>query len=54
MKVTIVGGGNLGTLMAATFAHRGHEVTIRTSKPEKFSKELEAYERRDKHNDQRC
>ena len=23
MKVTIIGGGNLGTLMAATFAHRG-------------------------------
>lgn len=38
MKVTIIGGGNLGTLMAATFAYRGHEVTIRTSKPEKFSK----------------
>lgn len=43
MKVTIVGGGNLGTLLAAAFAFRGNEVTIQTSKPEKFSKELEVY-----------
>ena len=48
MKVTIIGGGNLGTLMAAAFAHRGHKVTIRTSKPEQFSKELEAYDKQDK------
>lgn len=48
MKVTIVGGGNLGILMGAAFAHRGNEVTIRTSRPEKFSKELEAYDKRDK------
>jgi hypothetical protein len=43
MKVTIIGGGNLGTLMGATFAYRGHEVTIHTSKPEKFSKEISVY-----------
>ncbi len=45
MKVTIVGGGNLGTLMGATFAHRGHDVTILTSKPEKFSSELEVLDK---------
>lgn len=43
MKVSIIGGGNLGTLLAATFAHRGHDVTLHTSKPEKFSKTIEVY-----------
>ena len=43
MRVSIIGGGNLGILMAAAFAHRGHEVTIRTSRPEQFSNLLEAY-----------
>ena len=43
MKVTIIGGGNLGTLMGATFAYRGHEVIIHSSKPEKFTEEIEVY-----------
>ena len=43
MKITIIGGGNLGTLMGAMFAAKGHEITIHTSKPDKFSKELEVY-----------
>ena len=43
MKITIVGGGNLGTLMAGTFAYRNNEVIIQTTKPEKFSRELEIY-----------
>lgn len=43
MKITIIGGGNLGTLLGATFAYRGNEVTIHTSKPTQFSKELEVY-----------
>ncbi len=47
MRVTIIGGGNLGTLLSASFAHKGHEVTIHTSKPEKFSKALEAYSKDD-------
>ena len=47
MKVSIIGGGNLGTLMGAVFANRGNEVTIHTSKPEKFSKELEVYGKKD-------
>lgn len=47
MKVTIIGGGNLGTLLGAVFAYRGNEVTIRSSEPEKFSKELEAYTKDD-------
>ena len=48
MKVTIIGGGNLGTLMGAAFAYRGHKVTIQTSKPDRFSKKLEAYDKEDK------
>lgn len=47
MKVTIIGGGNLGTLLGASFADKGHEVTIHTSKPEVFSTELEAYSKDD-------
>lgn len=43
MKITIIGGGNLGTLLGATFAYRGNEVTIHSSKPEKFSKVIEVY-----------
>ncbi len=36
MKICVVGGGNLGTLIAAELAVRGHEVAVLTSKPEKF------------------
>lgn len=37
MKITIVGGGNIGTQFAAHCSHKGHEVTVYSSKPEKFS-----------------
>ena len=47
MKITIVGGGNLGTLLGAVFAQKGNSVTIHTSKPHKFSKELEVYDNKD-------
>ena len=40
MKITIVGGGNIGTLMAAEFAHKGNEVTIFTSSPERFERNI--------------
>lgn len=43
MKITIIGGGNLGTLMGAMFAHKRNEVTIHTSKPEKYEKKIEVY-----------
>lgn len=45
MKISIIGGGNLGTLLAAVFAQKGNEVTIFTSKPEKFNKELLVYDK---------
>ena len=33
MKICIVGGGNLGTAMAADFASKNHTVKILTSHP---------------------
>lgn len=40
MKETVYGGGNIGTQLAVHFAETGNEVTIFTSKPEKFAKHL--------------
>jgi hypothetical protein len=40
MKITIVGGGNIGTQFAVRSAAKGHDVTIFTSKPEQFQNEL--------------
>ena len=34
MKITIVGGGNIGTQFAVHCAEKGHEVTVYTSRPE--------------------
>ena len=43
MNITIIGGGNVGTLMAAEFASKGHRVTIYTSGPEKWEKSISVY-----------
>ena len=43
MNITIVGGGNIGTLMAAEAADKGHAVTVCTSKPDLWKKEIEVY-----------
>ncbi len=40
MNITIAGGGNVGTQIAAHCAEKGHDVTVYTSKPELFSKQL--------------
>ena len=40
MKITIVGGGNIGTQFAVHCAEKGHEVMMMTSKPEAFCKHL--------------
>lgn len=40
MKITIVGGGNIGTQFAVHCAKKGHYVTIYSSKPDKFSKNI--------------
>lgn len=31
MKTCIIGGGNIGTLLAAEFAHKNYEVSLYTS-----------------------
>lgn len=43
MKISIIGGGNLGTYMACSFANKGHDVNIITSRPKDFSKKLKIY-----------
>ncbi len=40
MKITIVGGGNIGTQFAVHCAEKNHEVTIFTSQPDLFSQTL--------------
>lgn len=40
MKITIVGGGNIGTQFAVHCAAKGHDVIVYTSKPEKFNNHL--------------
>ncbi len=40
MKITIVGGGNIGTQFAVHCAEKGHEVTMFTSSPQHFSKHV--------------
>lgn len=40
MKVTVYGGGNIGTQLATHFAETGNEVTMFTSKPQKFREHL--------------
>ncbi len=40
MKITIVGGGNIGTQFAVHCAEKKHEVTIYTSTPELFDKHI--------------
>ena len=48
MRITVIGGGNIGTLMAADAAYKGNEVVIYTSKPEQWNKELSVYDADDK------
>lgn len=42
MIISIIGGGNIGTLMAAEFAAKGHNVRLFTSNPSSWSHTLEA------------
>lgn len=43
MKVTVIGAGNIGTLMAAEMAAKGYEVTVYTSRPEQWNRKIEVY-----------
>lgn len=40
MRITVIGGGNIGTLIAAEMAQKGHDITIFSSKPDKWNKEI--------------
>ncbi len=44
MNVTIIGGGNIGTLMAAEIAHKGHYVTVYTPKKSAWDRHIEVYD----------
>ena len=44
MDITIVGGGNIGTLMAAELANQGYRITVYTSKAERWQKQIEVYD----------
>lgn len=46
-KVTIIGGGNIGTKFACVCASKGYEVNLFTSKPELFDGTIEVI---DEHN----
>ena len=48
MNISIIGGGNIGTLMAAEMSYRGHAVTVFTSKMEKWNQNIEVYNSEDK------
>ena len=48
MKITIIGGGNIGTLMAAELAYKGHEVTIFTSRPKQWESKIDVYNAEEK------
>ena len=48
MRITIIGGGNVGTLMAGEFAYKGHDVTVFTSKPDKWSREITVLDNADR------
>ena len=40
MKMTVIGGGNIGTLIAAEMANQGHAVTVYTSRPERWKRKI--------------
>ncbi len=40
MRITIVGGGNIGTQFAVHCAEKGHQITLFTSEPDIFDKNL--------------
>lgn len=43
MKIAVLGGGNIGTLMAAEFSSKGHDVWVVTHDASSWSKEIEVF-----------
>ncbi len=44
MKITIIGGGNIGTLVAAELANKGHDVIIYSSTVKNFQEIIDVYD----------
>ena len=42
MKICIVGGGNIGTALAAEFARKNNDVNVLTSRPQLWNKKISA------------
>ena len=47
MRITVVGGGNIGTQFMVHCASKGHDVTAYTSKPEVFGSHLNIVDEND-------
>lgn len=45
MNIAILGGGNIGTLLAAELASKGHAVSVVTSEPSRWDHEVRAYDK---------
>ena len=44
MRVCVIGGGNIGSVLAGDMAFRGYEVDLLTRKPESWSYEIEVHD----------
>lgn len=44
MRVCVIGGGNIGSVLAVDMAFRGYQVDLLTGKPESWSHEIEVYD----------
>lgn len=47
IKITIVGGGNVGTLIAGELCHKGHQITIYTRDKSRWSDTITVYNKDD-------
>lgn len=47
MKICVIGGGNIGTLLTAELANKGYEVSIFTKKSKRFKNEISVYSNED-------
>ena len=48
MKMTVIGGGNVGTLIAAEMANLGHIVTVYTSNPKRWKRKISVFDANDR------
>ena len=48
MRICVIGGGNIGTVLAAELAAKGQAVTMMTTHPQGWSRELTVYDAAEK------